>query len=104
MIQDLTDGAKMYWPACARVKMFKHLARHQLGRHDCWTYAAELRRDMNCEHDETFNEIIWPKITRALQDRLRKLEDEGIIRYELGRVYWPEWTATWLGPEWAGDI
>ncbi|KAI8271342.1 hypothetical protein K4K56_003461 [Colletotrichum sp. SAR 10_98] len=95
LISDLSEkgsGARIRWPANARLLMYAHLARHKLHLGNCQNHRfSELVKALDLDHGVEFNTAVHPRLQSAL-------------KYSLESLAWEPHTDAWAKPGWDGSL
>ncbi|KAF0315028.1 hypothetical protein GQ607_017732 [Colletotrichum asianum] len=113
LISDLSEkgsGARIRWPANARLLMYAHLARHKLHLGNCQNHRfSELVKALDLDHGVEFNTAVHPRLQSALKYSLKSLGKMGHVELSRGSqrrhvATWEPHTDAWATPWWDGSL
>ncbi|KAF4418552.1 hypothetical protein CGCF413_v015593 [Colletotrichum fructicola] len=113
LISDLSEkgsGARIRWPANARLLMYAHLARHKLHLGNCQNHRfSELVKALDLDHGVEFNTAVHPRLQSALEYSLESLGKMGHVELSRGSqrrhvATWEPHTDAWAKPGWDGSL
>ncbi|KAF3798548.1 hypothetical protein GCG54_00015252 [Colletotrichum gloeosporioides] len=113
LISDLSEkgsGARIRWPANARLLMYAHLARHKLHLGNCQNHRfSELVKSLDLDHGVEFNTAVHPRLQSALKYSLESLSKMGHVELSRGSqrrhvAIWEPHTDEWAKPGWDGSL
>lgn len=113
LISDLSEkgsGARIRWPANARLLMYAHLARHKLHLGNCQNHRfSELVKSLDLDQGVEFNTAVHPRLQSALKYSLESLSKMGHVELSRGSqrrhvAIWEPHTDEWAKPGWDGSL